>query len=151
MFVVSVVAHAPTPTLRSLVDTIVDGAGAVAEVTVEVHEALFATAADMCGSDLTIFVTPANLGYISGALKHAFDVNFREMEGVTAGQKHLVIIRGATDTTGATRAIESITHGLAWRAVRPTWTIEGGVTADHLADLRELAEGLATALTMGAL
>lgn len=148
---VSVVAHAPTPALETLVAAIIHGVREVPDVDLWVAEALTATTEDLSGADLTILVTPANFGYISGALKHAFDINFRAMEGRTAGQPHVVIIRGTTDTTGAVKAIEGIVRGLGWRAVRPPWTIEGEVTEDHLAELRELGEALATAAQMGAL
>lgn len=148
---VSVVAHTPTASLRRLLDAVVAGLDRVDEVSCACVPALEARAGDLADNDLVVLLTPANFGYISGALKHAFDVSFRELEHVTAGHRYLAVVKGSTDTTGAVRAVESITTGMGWRAVRPPFTIEGDVTPDHETELRELLEGLATALTMDAL
>ena len=147
----TVVAHRPTPTLAAMVAAIVEGLERVDGLDVRVVDALEATADDLGDNDLTVLFTPANLGYVSGALKHAFDTTFRELEGRTDGHPYVAVVRGASDVTGAVRAIESITTGLDWRRVRPPWTREGEVTDDHLTELRELGEGLGTACDMGAL
>lgn len=144
------VAHTPTPTLVSMVAALTDGFAAVDDLDVHVVAALDATAEDLDDNDLTVLFTPANLGYISGALKHAFDRHFRTLDGRSDGHPFLAVVRGASDVTGAVRAIDSITTGLRWRAVRPAWTLEGEVTESHLSDLRELGEGMGTAVAMGA-
>lgn len=148
---ITIVAHTPTGGLRRMLDALVTGASRVEGIAVRHVEALEATTADMVDNGLTLLLTPANFGYMSGALKHAFDVTFRELEVTSAGHPYLAVVKGSSDTTGAVRAIEAITRGMGWRAVRPAITIVGDVTDEHVSELAELGEGLATALEMGAL
>ena len=63
--------------------------------------------------------TPANIGYMSGALKHFFDGIYYPCLEATRRRPYGLYVHGGMDTTGAVRAVESITTGLQWRAVRP--------------------------------
>jgi multimeric flavodoxin WrbA len=64
--------------------------------------------------------TPANLGYMSGALKHFFDQIYYPCLEATVGRPYGVWIHGNNDTTGALAGIERIVTGLRWtRAQRP--------------------------------
>ena len=78
--------------------------------------ALGATAVDVLDADGYLLGTPANLGYISGALKHFFDQIYYPCLEATIGRPFGVYVHGNSDTTGALRAVETITTGLQWRA-----------------------------------
>jgi multimeric flavodoxin WrbA len=67
-----VVHHSPTDAVRALTDAVVAGANddAIEGVDVVVRAALDANAEDVLGADAYLLGTPANFGYMSGALKH---------------------------------------------------------------------------------
>ncbi|WP_420109777.1 flavodoxin family protein [Mycolicibacter arupensis] len=76
--------------------------------------ALEVSPADMLAADGYVLGTPANLGYISGALKHAFDVCYYPILDSTRGRPYGLYLHGNEGTEGAERAVESITTGLGW-------------------------------------
>lgn len=111
-----VVHHSPTPLLDDVVAATLAGARHpdIEGVDVRVVEALDATAADVLGADAYLLGTSANFGYISGALKHFFDSTFAEAGEEAAGRPVSWWIRGGYDTTGAAKAIRSLTTGFGW-------------------------------------
>lgn len=94
-----------------------DGAGAEGLEDVEVVSAaaLSATAADALAADGYVLVTPANLGTMSGALKHFFDTVYYPCLEQTRGRPFGVAVHGNSDVDGALRDIGKITTGLGWR------------------------------------
>ena len=78
-----VVHHSPTRSLRVLTDAVVAGAhdAQVEGVDVLVRQALEASADDVLWADGYLLGTPANFGYMSGALKHFFDSTFLAVGG----------------------------------------------------------------------
>lgn len=82
-----VVHHSPGDGLRALLEAVLEGTRAegIEGVDVVVVEALDATPADVAAADGYLLGTPANLGYISGALKHFFDTVYKPSLGVTKG------------------------------------------------------------------
>jgi NAD(P)H-dependent FMN reductase len=94
-------------------------------VDVVVRPALCAAAAEVLAADGYLLGTPANLGYMSGALKHFFDGIYYPCLEATRKRPYGLYVHGASDTGGAVRAVESITTGLEWRQVRPAVTITG--------------------------
>ena len=79
----------------------------------------------MLTADGYLLGTPANIGYMSGALKHFFDSIYYPCLEATKKRPYGLYVHGASDTTGAVRAVESITGGLGWRPVRPAVTCTG--------------------------
>src|SRR5438067_7827062 len=117
-----VVHHTPSPATHTLLEAVRAGATnrEIIGVEVVVRAALAATAVDVLEADGYLLGTPANLGYISGALKHFFDQIYYPCLEETAGRPYGVYLHGNSDTTGAARAIETITAGLEWKlAQRP--------------------------------
>ena len=94
-------------------------------VDVVVVAALTAGAADVLAADGYLLGTPANIGYMSGALKHFFDGIYYPCLEATKRRPYGLYVHGASDTTGAVRAVESITSGLAWHQVRPPVCVVG--------------------------
>lgn len=67
-----VVHHTPSPVTRELLEAVLAGANDpdIEGVTVRSVPALSATISDVLSADGYLFGTPANFGYMSGALKH---------------------------------------------------------------------------------
>src|SRR4051794_40780434 len=78
-----VVHHTPTPRGLALSEAVGAGArdDAIAGVEVVVLDALSASADDVLAADGYLLGTPANFGYMSGALKHFFDTIFLQAGG----------------------------------------------------------------------
>ena len=154
-----IVHHAPTPTVRALADAVVAGAhdDAIEGVEVVVREALEAGAADVLAADGYLLGTPANFGYMSGALKHFFDTIFLEAGGALAddgsagaaggARKPVGLwVHGRYDTTGAVRSVESIVQALGWRQSAEVLAVLGDVGAAEREAAYELGGTLAALL-----
>ncbi len=100
-----------------MLDRVVDGANAdgLDGVGVVARAALEADVDDVLGADGYILGTPANLGYMSGALKHFFDTVYNDCLDKTIGRPYGLYLHGQTDTEGALLSITRITTGLGWR------------------------------------
>jgi NAD(P)H-dependent FMN reductase len=143
-----VVHHSPSPNLRSILDAVVDGArdDAIEGVDVVVRPALEATIDDVLAADGYVLGTSANIGYISGALKHFFDTTFDVASAETPGRPFAYYVHGRSDTSGAERAMQSITTGLRWKQVATPLCFLGEPDAHHLAAARELGGTVAATL-----
>lgn len=111
-----VVHHTPSPFCQAMFEAVLAGATDPQIEGVEVvrRAALEVSASDMLAADGYVLGTPANLGYISGALKHAFDVCYYPILDSTRGRPYGLYLHGNEGTEGAERAVESITTGLGW-------------------------------------
>ena len=89
-------------------------------------------------ADGFVLGTPANIGYMSGALKHFFDQVYYPCLDAKPGAPYGLYVHGASDTGGAVRAVESITTGLGWRPVRPPVCVTGSPGRPELAACWEL-------------
>jgi len=118
-------------------------------VDVVERPALVTTAVDVLDSDAYLLGTPANLGYISGALKHFFDQIYYPCLESTVGRPYGVYLHGNTDTTGALRAIETITTGLRWAPAQQPVVVLHEPTRQDLDACWELGAALAAGLTLG--
>ena len=144
-----VVHHVPTPLLRALLDSVLTGAtdDAIEGVTVRPVAALEVTIEDFLHADGYLLGTPANFGYMSGALKHAFDSTYDDIRGRVDGRPFSFWIHGRSDTTGARRSLESITTGLSWKIAAEPVELIGKPIADSDHDrLVELGGTLAALL-----
>lgn len=95
-------------TLAGATDPEIDG------VEVVRRAALNVSPTDMLEADGYLLGSPANLGYISGALKHAFDVCYYPCLDSTRGRPFGLYLHGNEGTEGAERAVDTITTGLGW-------------------------------------
>ena len=157
-----VVHHSPTRAVRSLTEAVLAGTHdeAIEGVEVVVRQALEATAEDVLEADGYLLGTPANFGYMSGALKHFFDSTFLqvggslsstgaadESSGTTAGRPFGLYVHGRYDTAGAVRSVTSIVGALKWRQSADVLEVLGDVDDSHLADAYELGGTLAALLS----
>ena len=157
-----VVHHSPTPVVRELTRAVLAGAHDDAIEGVEVVEraALQATADDVLGADGYLLGTPANFGYMSGALKHFFDTIFLDAGGAlsddgsaspsTGGRKPYGLwVHGRYDTTGAVRSVATIVQALPWVQSAQVVEVVGDVTEEHTASAYELGATIAALLAEG--
>ena len=151
-----VVHHSPTPSVRSLTEAAVAGAhdDAIEGVEVVVRPALEAGAQDVVAADGVLLGTPANFGYMSGALKHFLDTVFLEVGGALsddgsagagAGGRtpYGLWVHGRYDTAGAVRSVETIASALPWRRAAEVLDVVGDVDDVARADGYELGATLA--------
>ncbi len=119
----------------------------VKDVTVDVKAALSAGPADVLAADGVILGTPANIGYMSGALKHFLDQIYYPCLEVTTGKPYGIYVHGNDDTAGALRSIHTIVGGLGWKQVAPDVSVTGEPTRDDLKECEDLGALLGFAVT----
>ncbi len=126
-----VVHHTPSPGTREMLERVVAGAGDpdIEGVDVVARPALSATVSDFLAADGYVFGTPANFGYMSGALKHFFDTVYYPSLDAVRGRPFALYVHGNNDTVGASAAVLKLTTGLALEQVAPVLEVTGDVGA----------------------
>jgi Multimeric flavodoxin WrbA len=114
---------------------------------VTVRPALAATASDVLAADGFLLGTPANIGYMSGALKLFFDAIYYPTLIAKPGAPYGLWVHGNNDTAGAVRAVESIAKGLGWERVHEPVTVIGTPDKAATEAVWELAATVAATLT----
>lgn len=116
MSVLLVVHHTPSPHCQEMFEAVIAGATDPDIVGVEVlrRPALTVSPVEMLEADGYLLGTPVNLGYISGAVKHAFDQSYYPLLDSSRGRPFGAWLHGNEGTEGAQRAIDGITAGLGW-------------------------------------
>jgi multimeric flavodoxin WrbA len=144
-----IVHHTPSPAMHTLVSALQEGATTPelgGKVEVVSRPALVAAAVDVLEADAVALATPANLGYMSGALKHFFDVIYYPCLDAKAGMPFGLVVHGNDDVTGAVRGIERIVTGLRWRAAGAFVEAVGTPDPDTVAASWELGAVLAAGM-----
>ncbi|GED98193.1 flavodoxin family protein [Gordonia crocea] len=146
-----IVHHTPSPHCQEMFEAVVAGATDPDIEGVEVvrRAALSVSSTDFLEADGYVLGTPANLGYISGALKHAFDCSYYQILDSTRGRPFGLYLHGNEGTEGAENAVDRITAGLGWEkaaayvvasnkpdkaAVQACWELGATVAAGLMAD-----------------
>jgi multimeric flavodoxin WrbA len=144
-----IVHHTPSPALQELLEAVLAGARdpEIEGVDVIVRPALTASAVDVLEADGILLGTPANLGYMSGALKHFFDGIYYPCLEATVRRPYGLYVHGNNDVTGAVRSVETVTTGLKWQAVQPPVEVVGPPGRADVAACRELGALTAATLT----
>lgn len=122
-----IVHHTPSPHCQEMFEAVVAGAADPAIEGVEVvrRPALTVSPVEMLEADGYLLGTPVNLGYLSGALKHAFDQSYYQLLDASRGRPFGVYLHGNEGTEGAERALNGITAGLGWERVAETVIVSG--------------------------
>ena len=123
-----------------------EGVALVEDVELVLRPALSAGAADLLAADGVLLGTPANIGYMSGALKHFFDTVYYPCLDATAGLPYGVYVHGNDDTAGALTSIQRITGALGWKQVAAPLSLTGAPAPRRPGSLRELAATVAVSL-----
>jgi multimeric flavodoxin WrbA len=145
---VLVIHHTPSPALQALLEAVVDGAStdALEDVEVVARPALTCPEVDVLEADAYVLGTPANLGSMSGALKHCFDRIYYPCLDATVGRPYGLYVHGNDDTTGAIRDVRKVTTGLRWREVHAPLTVVGGAERADLDACWELGATVAASV-----
>lgn len=146
-----IIHHTPSPHLQEMFEAVLDGATTAAremeaELEVVRRAALAVTATDVLAADGYLLGTPANLGYMSGALKHAFDTFYYPCLDSTRTRPYACYLHGNQGTEGAERAIETITTGLDWVKAAAPVIVSGAPSKDDRERLWELGAAVAAGL-----
>ena len=118
----------------------------IEDVEVVRRPALHTTVNDVLEADGYLLGTPANLGYMSGGLKHFFDSIYYPCLDATAGRPYACYVHGNEGTEGALNGIKSITTGLSWKQVAEPLAVSGQPDATALSSCWELGAAVAAGL-----
>jgi NAD(P)H-dependent FMN reductase len=145
-----VVHHTVSPATHALFLAAMAGAldPAIEGVEVTPLPALSATASDVLAADGYLLGSPANLGYISGALKHFFDQIYYPCIEATTRRPYGAYLHSNSDAAGALRALDVITTGLQWRVAQAPLVVSGEPSAGDLAAARDLGGAMAAGLML---
>jgi multimeric flavodoxin WrbA len=143
-----VVHHTPSPHMQEMFEAVVSGATDPEIEGVEVvrRAALAVTPIDMLEADGYLLGSPANLGYMSGALKHAFDVCYYPCLDATRGRPFGLYLHGNEGTEGAQNGVTAITTGLGWVKVTDYLVVSGKPSKVDLESCWELGATVAAQL-----
>jgi multimeric flavodoxin WrbA len=141
MAVLLVVHHTTSPALQELLEAALAGTKAegLEGLDVQVRPALSATASDVLHADGFLLGTPANIGYMSGALKVFFDTVYYPCLTAKVSAPYGLYVHGNQDTGGAVRAVESIAKGMGWAKVHDPVTVLGAPTKEDTEAIWDLA------------
>jgi multimeric flavodoxin WrbA len=143
-----VIHHTPSPATREVLEAVLAGANdpGIDGVEVIARPALAATVPDVLDANGYLFGTPANLGYMSGALKHFFDTVYYPSLDHVAGRPYGLWVHGNNDTVGATTAVEKVATGLALVKAADVLEVTGVIDAGVRERAYELGGTLAATL-----
>ncbi|HEY3736104.1 MAG TPA: NAD(P)H-dependent oxidoreductase [Jatrophihabitans sp.] len=143
-----VVHHTTSPATQELLEAALAGTKAegLDSVEVVVRPALAATVSDVLAADAFVLGTPANIGYMSGALKHFFDSIYYPTLVAKPDAPYGLYVHGNNDTTGAVRGVESIATGLGWQRVATPVEVVGAVDGQAREAVWNLAATVAVTL-----
>jgi multimeric flavodoxin WrbA len=143
-----IVHHTPSPALQEMFEAVVSGATNEEIENVEVvrRPALGGTAVDVLEADGYLLGTPANIGYMSGALKHFFDTIYYPCLDATKGRPYALYVHGNQGTEGAVRAVDGIASGLGWEKVASPVSVMGQPGRDDVEACWELGATIAATL-----
>ncbi|WP_258904915.1 flavodoxin family protein [Actinokineospora sp. UTMC 2448] len=143
-----IVHHTPSPAMQALFEAVVSGAAdpELEGVTVVRKAALSATAVDVLAADGVVLGTPANIGYMSGALKHFFDTVYYPTLDEKRGLPFGCYVHGNEGVEGAVASIDRVTTGLGWKRVFEPVTVLGTPGKPDLERCWELGATVAAGL-----
>jgi multimeric flavodoxin WrbA len=145
------VAHAPSPNTRRLVDAVLDGARSpeIDDVNAIWKPPLEAGPDDVLACDAIVLGTTENLGYMSGALKDFFDRSYNTLIDQTDALPYALLVRAGHDGTGTCRAVAGITSGLRWKPVQDPVVCRGQWDESFVDQAKTLGTAMAAGLEMG--
>ena len=146
-----IVAHAPSPNTRRLLDSVVGGARSpeIENVAVTALSPFDTGPDEVKAAQAIILGTTENLGYMSGALKDFFDRVYYPCLEQTQGLPYCLYIRAGHDGTGTRRGVETIVTGLRWRPVQPPLICCGAFDEAFVERCTELGMAMAAGLEAG--
>ncbi|MGV9719589.1 flavodoxin family protein [Nocardia beijingensis] len=143
-----IIHHTPSPHCQAMFEAVVSGATdpEIEDVEVVRRAALAVTVTDVLAADGYLLGSPANLGYMSGALKHAFDTFYYPCLDSTRGRPYGLYLHGNEGTEGAEKGVTSITTGLGWVKAAEYVVVSGKPSKGDLEGCWELGATVAAQL-----
>ena len=143
-----IVHHTPSPHCQEMFEAVLSGATDPDIEGVEVvrRPALTISATDVLEADGYLLGSPANLGYMSGALKHAFDVIYYPCLDATRGRPFGLYLHGNEGTEGAQNGVTAITTGLGWMKAAEYVVVSGKPSKTDLEECWNLGATVAARL-----
>jgi NAD(P)H-dependent FMN reductase len=140
-----IVQHTPSPAVQEMLEAVVKGTNhpEVHGVSVEIRAALSAGPSDVLEADGIILGTPANIGYMTGAMKHFLDQVYYPCLEVTHALPYGIYVHGNNDTSGALRALHKIAGAMQWKQVATDVSVMGPPDKKALEACTELGALLA--------
>lgn len=138
---VLVVHHTVSISTAAVHEAALQGLGIdeLSEVEAVSLPALTAGAHDTLTADGIVLLSPVNIGYLSGALKHYFDQVYYPCLEATKQLPFAAVLHSGSDASGALRALEAITTGMEWTPVADPLVVEGEPDAGVREQISELA------------
>ncbi|HEX7353705.1 MAG TPA: flavodoxin family protein [Mycobacteriales bacterium] len=142
------VHHTPSPALQELFEAALAGTKAegIEGVEVQVRPALTCSPVEVLECDGIVLGTPANIGYMSGALKHFFDQCYYPVLEAKRGIPYGLYVHGNLGVEGAVGAVEKIAGGLGWTKAADVVTVTGQPSKDDRDAVWNLAATVAASL-----
>jgi hypothetical protein len=143
-----IIHHTPSPHCHEMFEAVLAGATDpdIEGVNVMRRPALTVSPVEMLEADGYVLGTPANLGYMSGALKQAFDQSYYQLLDSTRGRPFGVYLHGNEGTEGAERGLAAITTGLGWVQAAENVVVSGKPSKAHLESCWNLGATIAAQL-----
>jgi hypothetical protein len=148
-----IVAHAPSPNTRRLLDAAERGARHpdIDDVETMVKAPLRAGPRDVLACDAILLGTTENLGTMAGLTKDFFDRAYYPVLEKTQGLPCALYVRAGHDGTGTRRAVEGIVTGLRWRWAQEPLILRGEWQEAFTEEVEALAMAMAAGLEAGVL
>lgn len=147
-----VVSHSRTGSTARLRDAVLAGAADAGYADVVARDVTEAGLGDVLAAGGLVVCTPARFGALAGLTKDFFERIypwFEEVPDVRPGLPYALVVKGASDASGAVRDVHRIATGLRWREVVEPVVVEGEITDGHLAAAREAGATVAAGLAAG--
>ena len=146
-----IVGHVPSPNTQLLRDAVLRGAQHpdIGDVRVDARSPFDTQPDHVKRADAIVLGTTENLGYMSGALKDFFDRIYYPCLEETEAKPFALYVRAGMDGTGTMRAVDSITTGLRWKAVREHLLCRGDYQDHFETECEELGMFMAAGLEAG--
>jgi len=146
-----IVAHAPSPNTKRLVDAALKGAQHPDIEGVSSHwiPPLEATPDDVLAADGILLGTTENLAYMSGAMKDFFDRCYYPVLEEKQGLPCAIYIRAGHDGTGTHKALTTILTGLRWNLIQDILICRGEWQEAFLEQVETLTLTLAAGMDAG--
>jgi multimeric flavodoxin WrbA len=143
-----IIHHTVSPHTEAMLEAVVAGATdpEIEGVEVVKRAALTVSPVDVLEADGYLLGTTANLGYMSGALKHAFDVMYYPCRDQTHGRPYGLFLHANEGSEGAEKAVKTITTGMGWVKAADYVVASGKLTKPDLEACWELGATLAAQL-----
>lgn len=144
-----IVFHTQSGSSQRLAEAAARAAREEEGVKVTLRRAMEAGARDLKRCDGVLFVTPENLGYLSGGMKDFFDRTYYPCEPGTLSRPYMLIVSCGNDGSGAVRQLERIVKGYPLSPAAEPLIVKGVPTDEALTEAAELALGFSAGLAMG--